>query len=107
MRSSPSFRSHKVSLIRHGEGRLSIGRALFRVPYKGQLFFAWMPIDQKDIPRAYLRGGEHPRNRADYIPLDGALQVACSISLVGALVQQELPSFVRYPKLEGTRRTIQ
>jgi hypothetical protein len=65
-----------------------------------------MPIDQKDIPGAHLRGGEQPRHRADYIALDGALQVACSISLVGALLQQELPSFVRYPKLEGTRRTI-
>lgn len=80
---------------------------MFRVPYKGQLLFASMPIDQKDISRAHLRGGEQPRNRADYVPLDGALQVACSISLVGALLQQELPSFVRYPKLEGARRTIQ
>src|SRR5271165_2582848 len=71
---------------------LCIGRALFRVPYKGQLLFAWMPIDQKNIPRAHLRGGEQPRNRADYVALDGALQVACSISLVGALLQQELPS---------------
>ena len=46
-----------------------------------------MPIDQKDIPRAHLRGGQQLRHRADYIALDGALQVACSISLVGALLQ--------------------
>src|SRR5436853_7177319 len=59
---------------------LCIGRALFRVPYKGHLLFARMQIDQKDIPRAHLRGSEQPRNRADYIALDGALQVACCIS---------------------------
>jgi len=46
-----------------------------------------MPIDQKHIPREHLRGSEQPRNWADYIALDGALQVACSISLVGALLQ--------------------
>lgn len=68
-------------------------------PSEGQLFFTWMPIDQKDIPRAHLRGGEQPRHGADYVTLDRALQVACSISLVGALLQQELPSFVRYPGL--------
>src|SRR6266566_302219 len=97
----------KTLLRLNGMRQLCIGRALFRVPYKGQLLFARMPIDQKDIPRAHLRGSEQPRNRADYIALDGALQVACSVSLVGALFQQELPSFVRYPKLEVTRRTIQ
>src|SRR5208283_5271082 len=61
---------------------------------------------EKQITRPHLRRGEQPRNRTDYIALDGALQVACSISLVRALLQQEQPCFVRYPKLEGTRRTI-
>src|SRR5271157_3703068 len=107
MRLCSSFHSRKMPRIRGRKRHLCIKRALFRVPYKGQLLLAWMPIDQKDIPRAHLRGGQQPRNRTDYVALDGALQVACSISRVGALFEQELPCFVRYPKLEGTRHTVQ
>jgi Restriction endonuclease len=57
----------------------------------------WVVANSTDIPRAHLRGREQPRNRTDYIALDGALQVARSISLVRALLQQELPCFDRHP----------
>ena len=72
------------------------GNPLFGVPSKGQPFFARMAIDEKQITRAQLRRAKQPRKRADQMALDGALQVAGSIPLVGTLFDQELPSFLGY-----------
>jgi hypothetical protein len=59
-------------------------------------------IDGKHITRVQLRRGKQPRNRADEIALDCALQMARSISLVGTFFEQEIPSFARYSKQKGT-----
>ena len=46
--------------------------------------FGRMPIDEKEITRPQLLGTEQPRKRADEISLNGALQVARSVSLYAA-----------------------
>ena len=61
-----------------------------------------MPIDEKEITSPQLLGTEQPRKRADEISLNGALQVARSVSLIAALFKQ-----VRHAEPEGPRRTIQ
>jgi len=68
--------------------------------------FGRMPIDEKEITRPQLLGTEQPRKRADEISLDGALQVARSVSLIGALFEQKLSATVRHAEPEGTRRRI-
>jgi hypothetical protein len=66
-----------------------------------------MPIDQKHITWAHLRRGQKPRKRGDYIALNGTLQVARSIPLIGPFLQQELTSFSRYSKQKMARRGLQ
>lgn len=41
-----------------------------------------MPTDDKHITRTHLCGCQEPRKRGDHTALDGALQVASTISLV-------------------------
>src|SRR5260370_806069 len=100
------FRGRKVARMRSGKRHMVEGGPLFRVPSKGQPFFARMPIDEKRITRAQLGRTEQPRERADQITLDGAFEVARSIPLVGALFEQEIPSFLGDSKQEGPRRRI-
>src|SRR5690349_12059047 len=66
-----------------------------------------MPIDEQHIALVYLPCGEQPGEGADHIALDGALQVAGSIPVVGSLLQEELPTFTRDSKQEGARRRVQ
>lgn len=60
-----------------------------------------MAIDEKRITRAQLRRSDQSCERADQMALDGALQVARPIPLIGALSEEELPSFLRNSKQEG------
>ncbi len=79
---------------------------MFLVPYKRQPFFAGIPVDEKHITWPHLHRGQQPRNRADQIAFDGAVQVAGTVSLIGALFEQELSSLVRYSEREGARCRI-
>src|SRR5713226_10786909 len=96
-----NFRGRKGARVRRCKRHLSKGGPLFRVPLKGQPFFARMPIDEKQITGPQLRRSQQPCERADQMTLDRALQVARSIPLVGTLFEQELSSFLCYSEQEG------
>src|SRR6266853_876657 len=66
-----------------------------------------MPIDEQYIALMQLPCGQQPGECADDIPLDGALQVAGSIPLVGALRQEELSAFARDSKQKGACCRVQ
>src|SRR5690348_7939545 len=66
-----------------------------------------MTINEQHITRGHLRRGQQPRKRANEIALDGALQVARSVPLIGPLFEQELSSFCRYSEQEGSRCRLQ
>src|SRR5260370_34856728 len=70
------------------------GRELSRVAYKKQTFFTGMPIDDEHITLMHLCSGHQSGNWVNDKPLDGSLQVARSIPLIGSFLQQELSAFL-------------
>src|SRR5712691_6299877 len=60
-----------------------------------------MPIDEQYVALMQLPCGQQSGECADDIALDGALQVAGSIPMVGSLLQEELSAFARDSKQEG------
>ena len=48
----------------------------------------------------HLLGGQQIRQRIDHVAFDGALQVACAITLVRAFLKQEVPASRRHAEEE-------
>ena len=62
---------------------------------KSQSPFGRVPIDYEHIALMDLCRGQQSGNWVDHVPLNGSLQVARSVALVGTFLQEELAPFVR------------
>src|SRR5215475_5294130 len=98
-----SFRSHQLSRVWYGE----IGRPGFLVSQENKPLFTKIVIDNQRITLMHLCSRQQPGNWVHQITLNGALQVAGSIALVGSLFQEELPAFACDSKQERPRRRVQ
>src|ERR1700733_5265802 len=66
-----------------------------------------MPINEEHITILDLSRCQQSGNRVDHKPLNGALQVACSVALVGTFSQEKCAPFFGDSKLEPTRSRVQ
>src|SRR5258708_5072756 len=88
-----NFGRHQLSCVRK-KINVWAGRELSRVAYKKQTFFAGMPIDDEHITLMHLCSGHQSGNWVNDKPLDGSLQVARAVPLIGSFLQQELSAFL-------------
>src|SRR5215469_1766019 len=63
---------------------------VFASPCKGKAILLGFAVDANQVTRANLVGGQQIGKRVDGMALDSALQVACTVTLVSPLSQQEV-----------------
>src|SRR6516162_5888311 len=58
------------------------------------------PVDADKVAKMHLLSGQQVGKRVDYMPLDSALQVPRAITLIRPMLNQKLPTRVRYTEEE-------